>query len=176
MFYCWILTAIVGLASSVLGFFMLSWGEMKGLAAGGPYVVFGILTFPFAYHLSSISGGWSAFLYVVGVLSMLFGIAVISPERRGKSWFVFRYFALGVIWLVLAAVIPEVTSSMRVFPVLVGAGYMAIALSTLNSDRLTGSYVGFDVALNGICFLFLGILLASVPDFFSNPGPSIQTP
>lgn len=176
MIYYWVLTAAAGFAMTVLGFFMLGWQELKGAVAGGPYVVFGLLTFPLAHHLSPVSVDWSRLAYLVGAFSLAFGLAVMAQEHRVRGWFVFRYFVLGVFWLALAVVTPEVTSSMRMFPLLVGAAYISIALATLNTGRLTGGYVGFDVALNGICFLFLGILLAAVPDFFTNPGPSIWTP
>ena len=167
---------LVGFAASVLGFFMLGWKEPRGWKTGGPYVIFGLCFFLFARHIAPVSRGWSWLIYAAGVFSILFGLAVLAQENRSKSWFVARYFLLGVFWLVMSVVVPEVTSSMRIFPVLIGLGYVAIALAASNARQLTGGHVGFDVAFNGICFLFLGILLASVPDFFNNPGPSIWTP
>ena len=65
---------------------------------------------------------------------------------------------------------------MRMFPVLMGLGYIGIAIGAQRAPRLTGGYVGFDIALNGILLLFMGILMAAVPDFFSNPGVSIWKP
>jgi hypothetical protein len=176
VFYFWVVTAVLGLAATVLGFFMLGWRDPRGLSTGGPYVVFGILALPFAQHIGPVSQWWSVLLYVVGAFQILFGLGVVTFDQLGKAWFVLRYLILGVFWLVMSVVIPEVTSSMRIFPVFMGLAYISIALATLNAERLTGGYVGPDVALNGMCFLFLGILLTSVPDFFTNPGPSIWLP
>ncbi len=176
MTYFWILMAIVGLATTMLGFFMLGWKELKAIASGGPYVLFGLLILPFGHHLSLLSGGWAALLYVVGAFSILFGLGVLAFERLTKGWFVFRYFIVGIFWLALAIMVPEVTSSMRMFPAFVGVAYISIALATNNARKITGGFVGFDVAVNGIGFLFLGLLLASVPDFFTHQGPSVWTP
>jgi hypothetical protein len=171
----WILMAVVGFATTVLGFFMLGWEELKGTVAGGPYVVFGLLALPFAHQISALSSGWGALLYGIGGFSILFGLGVLAFERLAKGWFVFRHIVVALFWLVLAVAVPDVTSSMRMFPALVGLAYISIALATHNARRLTGGYVGFDVALNGMCYLFLGILLACVPDFFTHVGPSIWT-
>jgi len=85
--YFWILMAIVGLATTMLGFFMLGWKELKAIASGGPYVLFGLLILPFGHHLSLLSGGWAALLYVVGAFSILFGLGVLAFERLTKGWF-----------------------------------------------------------------------------------------
>ncbi len=176
MTYFWILTAVLGFATTVLGFFMLGWKNLTGLAAGGPYVLCGLLALPFGHHISLLSGGWAALLYGVGGGSILFGLGVLAFERFTRGWFVFRYFFVGVFWLVMAVMIPDLTSSMRMFPAFVGLAYVSIALATANARRLTGGLVGFDVAVNGMSLLFLGILLASVPDFFTHSGPSIWSP
>ncbi|MCK4546285.1 MAG: hypothetical protein KAW17_02480 [Candidatus Eisenbacteria sp.] len=176
MHFYWIVTAIAGFAGTVLGFFMLGWKELKGLAAGGPYVVLGAISLPFAHHLGPVSGRWSAFVYVLAVFSMLFGLIVLADERRARGWFVCRYWILAAFWLVLSVGVPDVTSSMRMFPVLMGLGYVGIAIGTGRAPRLTGGHVGFDIALNAIILLFLGILMVYVPDFFTNQGVSIWKP
>jgi hypothetical protein len=172
----YIVAAVVGFAGTVLGFFMLGWKELRSLAAGGPYVVLGVLGLPFAHDLGPISRGWSILVYVSAIFSVAFGLIVLSMERRSKGWFVFRYSVLALFWLGFSVLIPDVTSSMRMFPVLMGLGYIGIAIGVQKAPRLTGAYVGFDVALNGILLLFMGILLVTVPDFFSNTGVSIWKP
>jgi hypothetical protein len=171
--FYWVCSSVVGFALTVLGFWMLGWKELRATWVGGPYLAFGAMTLVFASHLGPVSRPWSVLFYALGVCTLAFGLCVLAFSRRLRGWFIVRYALAGIFWLVLAVAIPEVTSSMRMFPVLIGLSYLGIAIATQRAQRLDGSHVGPDLALNGMGFLFLGILLASVPDFFTHVGTAL---